>query len=251
MNRDGVIAGGVAGTDPNQLLVGAIWQNYRVVPARLNFLAFPNSIDSVAVGINDRGDTVGNSNNADFSDFRSGFWPAGHADGVILPGLDAAQHAFPTRINDSRLIVGEAANADYSRDGAAVWYGPQNLRFLGTVQPGDAYATLFGVSQNDRAVGTSVTGDQAHFHVVYWPGHGPLKALPPLAGSWATDDSNAHYVSADGLVGGNINDASGENVPVVWTNADRQAFVPPTTAAPLATLKKQASPHRFGQDISR
>lgn len=95
------------------------------------------------------------------------------------------------------------------------------LHYLGTALPTDNQATLFGVAESGRAVGDSVAADGTSFRCIYWrPGH-PLRVLPPLSGTWRTGGANAHYVSDDGLVGGNSIDSRGDSVPVVWPDADR------------------------------
>jgi uncharacterized membrane protein len=224
LNSNGVIVGAVFGPDPDEVSAGARWPSFRARPRHLNPLPFPGSADSLAEGVNDHGDAVGNSNTADFSDFRGGVWRNRHRAGRLLPGLEHSGHAFPFRINNSGRVVGEVANGDFSRDGAGVWSRTGRLHFLGDLLPTDNSASLVGLSQNGRAVGSSGDGDQ--FRLIYWPGHGPLKTLRPLSGDWATGDAGAHYVSNDGLVGGDSVNAHGVDVATVWTCAGRQAFVP-------------------------
>jgi hypothetical protein len=227
MNRRGQIAGAVFGPAPAYVAYGAVWANYAATPRHLDPLPFPGSADSFALGINNEGVAVGNSGNADFSDHAGGAWLPGSSRGFVLPGLSGSYHSFPISINDCNVAVGDASSADLSIDGAAAWVG-RRLDFLGTAIPTDDSADLFGLANSGRAVGVSYRSSGPSNRAIYWsglPSH-TLRILSPLSGTWRTGQASAHYVSDDGLVGGDSTDASGNDVPVVWLDADAESFLP-------------------------
>lgn len=223
INERGQIAGAVFGPGPAHLSSGAIWSSYRAKPRLVDPLPFPGSEDSLLLGLNDHGSSVGNSDNADYSDVAGGLWTAGSTTGRVLPALGGSHHSFPFKITDRDLVVGEAANSDFSRDGAAVWVRGA-LHYLGTAAPTDDSASLLGVAENGRAVGVSRSADGKSSRCIYWRPGQPLRVLPPLSGDWRTGGAIAHYVSSDGLVGGDSLDRQGDDVPVVWPNADLLAI---------------------------
>jgi hypothetical protein len=227
MNDRGEIAGAVFGPAPGYVAYGGVWANYAATPRHLDPLPFPGSADATALGMNDEGVVVGNSDNADFSDLAGGAWLPGSSRGFLLPGLSGSYHSFPVRINDCNVAVGEASNTDWSVDGAAAWVGGR-LHFLGTAIPTDDTALLFGLANSGRAVGVSYLSSGSSNRAIYWPGlpSHTLRILSPLSGTTRTGQAGAHYVSDDGLVGGDSTDASGNHVPVVWPDADAESFLP-------------------------
>lgn len=76
INDRGWIAGAVYGPAPGFLTTGTLWKGYRAAPLAVHPLPFPGSDDATLLGLDDRGDAVGNSDNADFSDGAGGVWRA-------------------------------------------------------------------------------------------------------------------------------------------------------------------------------
>ncbi len=212
-------AGEVAGfaLDRSGTPWAALWRSWNARPTKL--LSPPGDIDGIALGINNRGDVVGNSAVPGGTSAHGLLWRHGSTVPVVLPGL-RSDLALPFRINDARRIVGEAGLTGE----ATVWDGARHPRGLG-ILPGDEESGLLGVSDGGRAGGWSADYDTGHFHLLYWAGHGRAKTLLPLSRHYG-DDAQAYSVSDDGAVGGSSDDGSGNVQPTVWTCADVQAFAP-------------------------
>ncbi len=222
INDSGVVAGGAV--EASGTMFGALWRSWTSRPQKL--LPPRGDVDSIALGINNRNDAVGNSTAPNGADFHGELWPRGSTRPVVLPGFGNTR-AFPLRINDRRRIVGEAGHSDGTGT-AAVWDGVSAPRDLGMFR-GDNESYLLGISQGGRAVGESIRQIDANtlrYHVLYWPGHGPAQTLLPLTRHYG-DSSAAHAVDDRGNVAGVSDDGSGILQPTLWTCADRQAFVPP------------------------
>jgi hypothetical protein len=92
--------------------------------------------------------------------------------------------------------------------------------------PTDSTARLLAIAPDGRAVGESDAPDETT-RAIYWPGlRHSLRVLAPLSKTWQTGQASAHYVSDDGLVGGQSADRSGTNQPVVWPDADSESLLP-------------------------
>jgi hypothetical protein len=195
------------------------------LPRLKNPLPFPGGADSTLLGMNNFGVTVGNSCDANCNNDVGGVWRPGSPDGQILPGLHGNLHSFPVRINDAGMSVGDVVNDDFTAGDAAVWFG-RHLLDVGTAVPSDTFASFHGVSQDGRAVGVSIAADGNSWRVIYWRLGHRIRIMLPLACDWRTGQAGAHYVSDDGLVGGDSTDASGNDVPVVWPDADAESFLP-------------------------
>jgi probable HAF family extracellular repeat protein len=136
---------------------------------------------------------------------------------------------------------------------ATVWPAGRGPIDLGTL-PGDTTSRMFEGSPDGRASGASFNADQTFVRAAYWPGHGPLKTLPPFGNpAWG---SAAHGVDDYGEVQGvTVRDLATEpvgDIPTLWTDADAQAFVPGaathtarTSTTPAAALPEARSTTLF------
>jgi hypothetical protein len=64
-------------------------------------------------------------------------------------------------------------------------------------------------------------------HAFFWPGHGPMLALPALGSDWASSNSFAFHVDSAGTASG-LSDLGA----TVWTCIQRLAFEPKPCSAP-------------------
>jgi hypothetical protein len=220
MNRHGVITGEIS--DADGVPHGAMWRSWRSAPRHLRPLPFPGSADSYGAGINDLGDITGNSCNADCSTQYGGVWPRGSTHGFVVPGLGGSPYAAPWRVNNRRTLAGGACDAACDTFDATVWYHLRHPHSVGTL-PGDVVAVFLALSNNGRAAGVSSVSDGGPGRVAYWPGHGPLRTLPPLRD---LPYSIAHYVSNHGLVAGASFSTETDGRPTVWNGVGRLSYVP-------------------------
>jgi hypothetical protein len=204
------------------------WRSWR---ARPQLLATPTRYaDSGAFGINNGSVIVGNDDTADLHHFDGQLWPRPSGRPVILPPLGPGGDAAAWAINDAGTAAGQAtgAAATVSPGHAAVWHGNRRPTDLG-VLPGDTASLAYGISQHGRVVGLSGPADLSSSRVLYWPGRGPAKTLLPYGGAYHRRDSTeGRSVDDSGDIVGVTIHHDGQQIPTLWTCADRQAFVPPT-----------------------
>ncbi|RSS83293.1 hypothetical protein [Streptomyces sp. WAC06614] len=161
-------------------------------------------------------------------------WPAGGYPPAGLPVWTTDDRTVQTvagGIDNRGRVVGyeKESYRDLQRRTPAVWKQPYDAlpadpgRLTGQEQ-----AQLEAISPSTNVtVGTAntfVDGYENYAQALYWPGSGPLLALPRPGTDWR---SWAHAVSDDDRVGGEMVDNSTLRVtPVIWTCASKQAFLP-------------------------
>ncbi|MCB5180459.1 hypothetical protein [Streptomyces antimicrobicus] len=193
-------------------------------------------------GVNRRGDVLGTA----YSTYvdpetdelhRSRYpvvWPAGGYPPYSLPVWtddDRTVGTVATGIDNRGRVVGyeKESYRDVQRRTPAVWKQPYDAPPADPGRlAGEEQAALEAISPNTNvAVGTASTfvdGYENYAQALYWPGSGPLLALPRPGTDWR---SWAHAVSDDDRVGGEMVDNSTLKVTaVIWTCASKQAFLP-------------------------
>ncbi|MFG2331484.1 hypothetical protein ACGFMM_17855 [Streptomyces sp. NPDC048604] len=221
-------------------LVGVEWQGRTV----RRELALPAHVRLEEIGgINDAGQIVGHGYGWDADG--AGYYPAlmwsadATAAAVELPPLypgDTYTTYQPREIDERGRIVGVFTYSRALESSGLLWTPPyaEDPRYLPTAGRRTAGVLEDLSPTTGAAVGTAadstITGPwppetapppQAQ----YWPGTGPVLALPRLA---ATGLSGAYAVDDRDRVAGRAADATGRIHPVIWTCASKQAYDPPT-----------------------
>ncbi len=226
--------------------VGIEWQGAAV----RRILAEPAGFDLREVtGINNAGRIVGygwgTTGDPDDS------W--GTAPGIVWSGNVAAPPVFtqplgnayeiskPAAIDESGRLVGIITGSRDMTNSLATWAPP----YTEVTGPGTLAGRTSG-SFEDISPTTNVTVGTAYdspydfppdpmppVQAQYWPGSGPVLALPRLAPGRF---SAAFAVTDRDQVGGVAVDASGIERPVIWTCAGKQAYKP---AVPLRTVNRR------------
>ncbi|MGW4686545.1 hypothetical protein ACWEPM_16820 [Streptomyces sp. NPDC004244] len=217
------------------------WANGSVVrelPAPAD--AYPNSRLSVS-SVNKRGDVLGNLYSEFWNQetdeiilrFHPVVWPAGGYPAYSLRAWnqEAQMHStIGSAIDNRGRVVGHEWTA---------WRELQHLRPATWKQPYDALPTEPGRLAGEEdlsldatsptsgaAVGAAVSfeeGWRKSSQPAYWPGKGPVLALP---GGSGPRRGSAHAVTDDDRVGGSVLDENGLGRATVWTCASKQAFLP-------------------------
>ncbi|MER7759212.1 hypothetical protein [Streptomyces sp. NPDC097619] len=217
--------------------VGIVWKGGKVT-RRLALPADsgPGTRLITVVSINNRGDIVGVAEQ-DHEVPETGehilrsypvLWPAGGGPARELPSWARGWTTMETQdLDESGRVVGYAWNGPAYRYYSSYQATPDTPGIdpgtLGTFP----YGTLQAISPTTNvSVGTAkyhpeetVLPDQAQ----YWPGFGPMLALPRLSPNGA---SGAEAVSDSDRVGGYAVNAKGVRKPTVWTCASAQAYLP-------------------------
>ena len=158
---------------------------------------------SSPIGVNDRGDVIGNySNSTGF------FWHAGKL--TNLGELPGASYAYASAINASGAVVGYsgASSSTGSWSHAFVWRDGKLTALPDLGSSGQAAA----INDSGTVAGT-VYDASGNVIAAEWT-HGKLTTLPGLGGSF----SEATLISDTGIVVGQSSDASGSDHAVVWEN---------------------------------
>ncbi|MFD3937160.1 hypothetical protein ACFWSF_15700 [Streptomyces sp. NPDC058611] len=207
--------------------------------------AHPSTVITSVDGINKRGDIVGTAytNYVDWENDTSVswtfpvVWPAGNYPARSLPVWNEAERDIGSRASDidgEGRVVGyeQESYRDVQRRTPALW--KQSYTAL-PADPGPVagygHLTLDAVSPTTNVtVGTAVTyvdGYAARTQAAYWPGKGPVLALPYPAGGSGDTLGAALTVSDDDRVGGSYRNWSGGGFgAVIWTCASKQAYLP-------------------------
>ncbi|MGW5850188.1 hypothetical protein ACWFQ8_19940 [Streptomyces sp. NPDC055254] len=207
--------------------------------------AHPSTTISSVRAINKRGDIVGTARTEYWDEPNDLIvvksfpvvWPAGGYPTYSLPIWtedDRTVGSHATDIDDKGRVVGyeQESYRDVQRRTPAAWKRPYDA-LPTAVAPvaGYANATLDSVSPTTNvSVGTAmnyVEGYANYIHAAYWPGRGPMLALPLPNGGGPDWRSEATAVSDDDRVGGwYLNWQTGESKALIWTCAAQQAYVP-------------------------
>ncbi|MFD3542689.1 hypothetical protein ACFWUQ_24810 [Streptomyces sp. NPDC058662] len=236
-------AGHVVGVDGG---IAKVWLNGAVLrELPLPQDAHPGTVISSVGAVNKRGDIVGTArteywdepNDLMVAKTFPVVWPAGGYPTYSLPvwtGDDPTVGSHATDIDDKGRVVGyeKESYRDVQRRTPAAWKRPYDA-LPTAVAPVTGYgnATLDSVSPTTNvSVGTAVNfveGYANHIRAAYWPGRGPMLALPLPDGGGPDWRSEATAVSDDDRVGGwYLNWQTGESKAVVWTCAGAQAYAP-------------------------
>lgn len=207
--------------------------------------AHPSTVISSVSGINKRGDILGTAytnywdqdNDQIVSKTFPVVWPAGDYPTSSLPVWNDSDWTVGTQatgIDNRGRVAGYEARSyrDWQERKPAVWKRPYDALPAGPgLVAGYEHLTLDAISPDTNAtVGTAVTfvdGYANHTQAAYWPGAGPVKALPHPAGATPDARSQALAVSDDDRVGGSYWgwDGIGSGA-VIWTCASKQAYTP-------------------------
>ncbi|WP_284581551.1 hypothetical protein [Streptomyces sp. 2P-4] len=221
--------------------VGREWAGGRVVrELPLPADALPNSRVSVSA-VNKRGDILGHVSGesydpvTDETAFRGSpvVWPAGgyppYALEVWNQG-DPTYDVIATGIDNRGRVVGHEWQhwRELSHHRPATWKRPYDAL---PAEPGrlagEAELALAGISPGTGAVvGRAVSYEEGwpkSSQPAYWPGTGPVLALP---GGSGPRRGAAQAVTDDDRVGGTVLDEHGLGTPTVWTCASKQAYQP-------------------------
>lgn len=167
--------------------------------------------NSIASGINDKGDVVGSSYNASFA-LRATSWPAGGAP-AELSILSNATTSEGMAVSSTGIVVGKSQLLDYSEH-AMLWSSASSTPIdLGTL--GGFNSVASGVNAAGDAVGNALVADNSTIHAVLWPASNrvtiDLGTLP--GGSY----SEARGINAAGDIVGNSSDATGMGQATLWS----------------------------------
>jgi probable HAF family extracellular repeat protein len=214
INASGQIAGASDTADGTTYAVR--WDSATSPPVRLEPAAGHNS--SFSKGINDRGQVAGDSDLVTPSDFFSyaAVWTES-GEVRVYPGIGGpGTQGEIFEINNDGTAAGDSATGTDFADPdfqirATVWTGSGRPIDLGAL-PGDTFSEALGLSPDGAAAGISVSPDGVN-HAFYWPGHGPMLALPTPDG---TSNSFAHEVTRSHVIVGEIDPAGGAAEGVLW-----------------------------------
>ncbi|MER7734767.1 hypothetical protein ABTX80_28120 [Streptomyces erythrochromogenes] len=217
------------------------WANGKVVrELPLPADAFPGSRLSVEA-VNKRGDILGHLR-GEFYDqdsdqtlmrFHPVVWPAGGYPPYSLQVWNEEAQMYSTvgtGIDDRGRVVGHewASWRELREHRPATWKKPYDAL---PAEPGrlagESELALEGTSPTSgAAVGYGASYEEGwakSTQPAYWPGQGPVLALP---GGNGPRRGSAHAVTDDDRVGGALLDANGLGSPTVWTCASKQAYRP-------------------------
>ncbi|MCX5072102.1 hypothetical protein OHA84_30760 [Streptomyces sp. NBC_00513] len=218
---------------------GVVWKDgvkVRDLPVPAD--AGPGTRIEMVTGINGRGDVLGMSEQ-DYEVPETGehlrgshpvLWPGdGSPARTLAPsGGGTPESSHVQDIDESGRIVGYDWRGPWHEYKPFVWTpphtGPGSSPGVLSTHP---YGTFEAISAT-----TNVSVGTARFHpesmtlqdqAQWWPGSGPVLALPRLA---KDAPSTADAVTDDDRVGGAAVNAKGRLKPVIWTCASKQAYAP-------------------------
>ena len=140
-----------AGIINNRIDLGVLWENGK--PEALAPLG--GDPDSIAFGINERGQTVGYSGTCIAAN-HAVIWQNGAP--TSLPDLGVEGFSLAWGLNDRGQIVGEVLRPDGATDYAALWQNPREITNLGTL-PGDFGSLASGINNKGQVVGSTWDSD--------------------------------------------------------------------------------------------
>ncbi len=147
-----------SGCPPNRITMGVLWQDGKAQPLP----PVGSDPDSVAFGINDRGQAVGYSGTCTAA-LRAVLWENGTAS--PLPDL-GTEGGLAWGINNQGQVVGEVASHDGTTVYAALWQNGA-ITNLGTL-PGDFGALASGINSRGEVVGSTWDSNFNWSHAFIW-----------------------------------------------------------------------------------
>jgi probable HAF family extracellular repeat protein len=156
----------------------------------------PGGTQSLAYGINNSGQVVGDSTFAGSPFSHAFLWDAtnGMQDLGTLPG-DSGSRA--QGINDFGQVVG-ISYTDFSAPHAFLWDAVNGMHALGTL-PGDSGSSAFGINNSGQVIGKSFIPNTPMIHAFLWDATNGMHALGTLPGD---SGSSAFGINNSGQVVG-------------------------------------------------
>ena len=222
VNASGVIAGSVWTTDG--VSKPAVWHRWWSDPQVLDVL--PGDTSGLVSGINDAGLAVGDSIDAD--SLHAVLWDRhGHVQRLPTRPADGLDIGRAFQINSSRQVTGGLTDPLPTTPFHAVRWDGGTLIDIGALL-GGGFAIGLDIAENGWVVGNSEIPDGPR-KAFFWPGQGPMLALPSLSSDWATAYVSSHGIDSFGTASGMSTDDSGTDRATVWTCA--QKLVEPSALA--------------------
>jgi probable HAF family extracellular repeat protein len=163
-----------------------------------------NQNDSIATGINNSGQVVGNSIASGFIWTQSG----GMQDIGNLGGLGTYAYG----INNLGQVVGNSTLSDNLTVRAFLWTSTGGMQDLGTL--GGNGSVAYAINDSGQVVGYSSLADNVTTHAFLWTQDGGMQDLGTLGGIY----SSALAISGSGEVTGWSSLASGLETPFLWNS---------------------------------
>ena len=135
----------------NRIDLGVLWENGK--PQAL--LPLGGDPDSIAFGINARGQTVGYSGTCIAAN-HAVVWE--NSTPTSLPDLGVEGLSLAWGLNNRGQIVGEVLRPDGATDYAVLWQNPHEITSLGTL-PGDFGSLASGINSKGQVVGSTWDSD--------------------------------------------------------------------------------------------
>jgi uncharacterized membrane protein len=216
------------------------WSSWRAEPEVLPQL---NALGGAeARGINNRGTMVGRVIEGTFD---AQFPVAWNRRGRIRPLPDDPSRnlviGLADAINERGQITGGMSTTEPTVPFTATrWWGGR-VTIIGNL-PGDNNTAGSDIANNGWVVGGSERigpdGRRESRKGFFWSGRGPIQALPPLTGDWATTETNAFAIDSRGTVAGYTEIGEERSRATVWTCIQRSAFTPPAATATTSPADK-------------
>jgi probable HAF family extracellular repeat protein len=149
------------GTTNNRIDLGALWENGKSKPQALPPVG--SDPDSIAYGINDRGQAVGYSGTCTAAN-HAVVWENGTPTPLPDLGTEVVNQAWG--INNQGQIVGQVTSPDGQTEYAALWQNGA-LTNLGTL-PGDFGALASGINNKGVVVGSTWDSNFYWSHAFIW-----------------------------------------------------------------------------------
>jgi hypothetical protein len=198
----------------------------------------PGYTDGYLLALNDEGDAGGAMFAADGSE-AAFTWHAGRFH--ILPTLGGP--TAQVNVLDDRGIAAGIADLDANGTSEATLWGPTAAAHGLGFFPGANFSWILGTNGHGDYTGiASLSPTDPLPHVFIAHAGGPLLALPPLSGDYATTPSIAHGIDRHDDVAGASPTPDGDAHATLWLRAFDQAFQP-SPAAHTSRRTRDHNPH--------